>query len=75
MADIQARVFLLPGGKIQIFIDNGTEEEAKIATRAILAKMAASGIKLAEIGEIELHRTGGEHVHVVTDVEQEISHE
>lgn len=59
MAEVQARVFILPGGKVQIFIDTGTEEDAKTATRAILARMAASGIKFAEIGEIELHRTGG----------------
>jgi hypothetical protein len=72
---VQARVFILPGGKIQVFIDSGTEEEAKLATRAILAKMAASGIKFAEVGEIELHRTGGEHVHVVTDVQQEVGNE
>ncbi|MEO9029383.1 MAG: hypothetical protein ABI413_11280 [Ktedonobacteraceae bacterium] len=72
---IKARVFVLPGGKVQIFIDSGTEEEAKTATRAILAKMQAAGINFAEIGEIELHRTGAEHVHVITDVRQEVGNE
>ena len=68
----KARVFVLPGGKIQIFIDEGSEEDAKIATRAILAKMQAGGVKFDSIGEIEMHRTGAEHVHVVTDVTQEV---
>ncbi|MGH2505870.1 MAG: hypothetical protein ACRDHZ_00385 [Ktedonobacteraceae bacterium] len=63
----QVRVFVLPGGKLQIFVDEGTEDEARIATRTVLAKMQAAGILLSEVGEVEMHRTGGTHVHVVEE--------
>jgi hypothetical protein len=70
--EVEARVFLLPGGKVQIFIDNGSEDQARTATRAILAQLAASGIAFESIGEIELHRTGGApHAHVINEVKHE----
>ena len=62
---VQVRVFVLPGGNIQIFGDTGTDEEATIATRKVLAKLQAHGISFESIGEIEFHRTGDSpHVHV-----------
>jgi hypothetical protein len=68
---VQARVFILPEGKIQIFIDNGTEEEAIEASKKIMANMQASGVNFESIGEVELHRTGGEHAHIVNEVRNE----
>lgn len=68
------RVFVLPGGKIQIFVDNGTEEEATVATRSVLAKLQASGIAFSEIGDVEFHRTGGTHVHIINEVKHEHKH-
>ena len=65
------RVFVLPGGKIQIFVDEGTEEEARLATKAVLTQLQAAGIPFSEIGDIELHRTGGTHVHVTQEVKHE----
>lgn len=65
------RVFVLPGGKIQIFVDEGTEEEARLATRAVLTQLKASGIPFSDISDIELHRTGGTHVHVTQEVKHE----
>ena len=65
---MQVRVFRLPSedGKVrlQIFVDDGTFEEAQQATKLILAKLQAEGIRFDDIGEIESHRTGGDHVHV-----------
>jgi hypothetical protein len=69
------RVFVLPGGKIQIFVDNGTEEEARTATRSVLAQLQTSGIPFSEIGDIEVHRTGGTHVHIVNEVKHEQRHD
>ena len=72
---MQIRVFRLPSEdgkvKLQIFVDEGTFAEAQEATKRILAKLQAEGITFDEIGEIESHRTGGDHVHV----QQEEHHE
>ena len=65
---IQVRVILLSGGKLQIFVDNGTQEQATDATKRVLAQLQASGIPLSTIGEIELHRSGADHVHVTSEV-------
>lgn len=62
------RVFVLPQGKIQIFVDEGSEEEARSATRTVLAELKAAGIPFSEIGAVELHRTGSDHVHVLSEV-------
>ena len=70
----QIRVFVLPGGKLQIFGDTGTEEEATEATRAVLAQLQASGIQFSDIGDIEFHRTSGDHIHVVNEVRNEQRH-
>jgi hypothetical protein len=71
---VKIRVFRLPteDGKIrlQIFVDEGTFAEAQEATKRILAKLRAEGITFDEIGEIESHRTGGDHVHVQQQEEQ-----
>jgi hypothetical protein len=68
---MKLRVFVLEGGKLQIFVDEGTEEEARLATKAVLAQLQASGIPFADIGDIELHRTGADHVHITQEVRHE----
>ena len=69
---MKIRVFRLPieNGKVklQIFVDEGTFEEAQAATKRILAQLQAAGITFDEIGEIESHKTGSEHVHVTQEV-------
>jgi hypothetical protein len=73
---VQARVFILPGGKLQIFIDSGTDDQAVEATQAILAKLKASGMEFDEVGDIEFHRDGrSDHIHVTHEIQQEMKHE
>ena len=73
---MKIRVFRLPteDGKVrlQIFVDDGTFEEAQAATKLILAKLQAEGITFDEVGEIESHRTGGDHVHVHQEERHEL---
>ena len=64
MNDLKARVFVLPGGRIQMFIDSGSFAQAKAATGQVLATLQAQGVEVQMIGEVESHRTGGDHVHV-----------
>ena len=54
--------------KLQIFVDEGTFEEAQAATKRILAQLQTAGITFDEIGEIESHKTGSEHIHVQQEV-------
>jgi hypothetical protein len=68
---MQARVFVLPGGKIQIFGDEGTGAEAETVTRQIIGLLQAAGLPVEIIGEVEMHRDGVEHVHV----QEEVSHD
>ncbi len=69
--NVELRVFVIPGGKLQIFVDKGTDEDAIAATKKVLARLKADGISFASIGEVEFHRDGGQHVHVVTEVQNE----
>ena len=65
MADI--RVIVLPGGKLQIFVDGEgvSFEEARIATLQVLAQLRAKGLDVQQTSEIEQHRDAGvDHVHV-----------
>lgn len=65
MADI--RVIVLPGGKLQIFVDGEgvSFEEAQIATLRVLAQLRAKGLDVQQTSEIEQHRDAGvDHVHV-----------
>ena len=61
---MKARVFVLNGGKVQIFVDEGTFDEAKKLTEQILAALAAQGMPLELVGEVEMHRSGVDHLHV-----------
>ncbi|HEV2405430.1 MAG TPA: hypothetical protein VGR88_08260 [Ktedonobacterales bacterium] len=64
---MQVRLIVLPQGKIQIFVDDGTFEEAVNATRAILAELACQSVPMELIGDIEQHRDGVSHVHVLQE--------
>jgi len=65
---MKARVFVLEGGKIQIFVDEGTFDEAKDLTGRILATLEAQGVPLDLVGDVEMHRSGVEHAHVQEEV-------
>lgn len=65
---MKVRIIVLPGGKLQIFVDEGTFEEAAQATRAILADLSAQGVPIQSVGDIEQHRDGVSHVHVIQEV-------
>lgn len=65
MAEI--RVFVLPGGKLQVFVDgNGVSfEDAQTATLQVLGQLCAQGLDVQQTSEIEQHRDAGvHHVHV-----------
>ena len=64
----RTRIILLPGGKLQVFVDEGTDLEARQISEGVLATLQAAGIPLESIGEVEFHRTGSEHVHVENEV-------
>jgi hypothetical protein len=61
---LQARVFVLPNARLQVFIDTGTFEQAKTATLQLLQAVQAEALNLQMVGEIEQHRDDIDHVHV-----------
>lgn len=63
---MEVRVFVLPGGKLQVFIDgNGvTFEEARAVTERVLGQLQAQGVPAEMIGDVEMHKDGVHHVHV-----------
>jgi hypothetical protein len=70
----QLRVFVLPGGKIQIMGDDGSFEEAKQATELLLQQLQTAGIPVTLTSEIEQHRVGVSHVHVHVQEHQHHEH-
>lgn len=67
----EVRVFVLPGGKLQVFVDgNGVSfEDARLATLRVLAQLRAQGLDVEQTSEIEQHRDAGiDHVHVKGNV-------
>jgi len=68
---MKMRVIALPGGNIQVFVDEGSFEEAQVATRTILEQLKASGLPVELNGKIEQHRDDVTHVHVQHDVNQQ----
>ena len=64
LANLQARVFVLPGGRMQIFVDTGSFPQAKALSGQLLSTMQAQGLDIQMIGEVEQHRDGTDHVHV-----------
>ena len=72
MAEI--RVFVLPGGKLQIFVDgNGVSfDEAKVATLQVLAQLRAQGFDVEQTSEVEQHKDANvHHVHVEGNINVE----
>ncbi len=67
----KVKVYVLPQGNIQVFVDDASDEEAVDITKRVYATLKASGMPFDRIGEIEFHRNGGDHVHVVTEVQHE----
>ena len=61
-------VIVLAGGKIEIRGDEGSFEEARAATEQLLQRLSARGIPVVLEGQIEQHRDGVSHVHVVEEV-------
>lgn len=64
IADLLGRVFVLPGGRVQIFVDTGSFPRAKAVTEQLLSTIQAQGLPVRMIGEVEQHRDGADHVHV-----------
>ncbi len=69
---MKIRVFALPGGNVQVFVDEGTFEEAKAATNTILAQLKAQGLPVELVGQVEQHKDDGTHVHVQQDANQHL---
>lgn len=61
---LKARVFVLPGARMQVFIDSGTFSQAKAATEQLLQAVKAQGLGLQQTSEVEQHRSDVDHVHV-----------
>lgn len=64
LADLLARVFVLPAGRVQIFVDSGSFPQAKAVTQQLLSTLQAQGLDIVMQGEVEQHRDGADHVHV-----------
>jgi hypothetical protein len=69
---MKIRVFALPGGNVQIFVDEGTFEEARAATSALLTQLKAQGVPVELVGQIEQHKADVTHVHVHQETEQHL---
>jgi len=65
-------VFVLPGGKIQVFINDATDEEAVAISKKVMEKLKISGLNFDSTQEPEFHKDGGDHVHVINEVQNEI---
>jgi len=63
---MEIKVFVLPGGELQIFVDGPVSvAQAEAATRVVLAQLQAAGVAVATIGPVEQHKDAGvTHVHV-----------
>ena len=62
---MEVRVLVLPGGKLQIFVDGQvTFDQAQAITQAVLAQLAVQGVAISEVGPVEQHREGVTHAHV-----------
>ena len=63
----EVRVIVLPGGKLQVFVDGEgvSFEDARVATLRVLAQLKAKGMDVQQTSEVEQHRDAGvSHVHV-----------
>lgn len=67
---MQIKVYALPGGQLQVMVDDASFEEAQQATQTLLAHLQASGLPVELAGQIEQHKAGVSHVHVQQKVQQ-----
>ncbi|WP_322489388.1 hypothetical protein [Chloroflexus sp.] len=66
---MEIKVFVLPGGKVQIFVDGQVSfEQAQQITKAVIAQLQAGGVEFSEIGTVEQHKDGASHVHITGGV-------
>lgn len=66
---MEIKVFVLPGGKVQIMVDGQVSfEQAKAITDAVIAQLQAGGVAFSEVGTVEQHKDGVTHVHVTGGV-------
>lgn len=63
---MKGRIVILPNGKVNIFIDEGTFEEAEKEIASLISLLEADGISFDEVGKVEAHRHehGSSHAHV-----------
>lgn len=64
---MEIKVYALPGGKLQIFVDGQgiSYEQAAAVTREILDLLRAQGVAVDQTSGIEQHKDAGvEHVHL-----------
>jgi CRISPR/Cas system type I-B associated protein Csh2 (Cas7 group RAMP superfamily) len=62
---VDIKVFVLPGGNVQIFVDGPVSfEQAQRITEAVIAQLQATGITFTAIGAVEQHKDGVSHVHI-----------
>lgn len=67
LAGVKMRVFVLPRGQVQIFVDSGSYNQAKAATLLLLENLEVEDVQVTRTSEIEQHIPGGmDHVHVAT---------
>lgn len=62
---LPVRIFSLPGSKLQVFVDGGAFEQARITTLALFNALQTQGLPVSPTSEVESHRNS-EHVHVLT---------
>lgn len=75
MQGIQIQVFVLPAGKIQVFVDGPiTFAQARNITAVVIERLQAQGIAFSEIGIAEQHKDGVAHVHIHQGVHHEHRH-
>jgi hypothetical protein len=70
---MQIKVYVLPGGNIQIMVDGEgvTFAEATAATERVLSQLRAQGLNVEQTTAIEQHKDGGiDHVHVTQHLHQ-----
>jgi len=64
---LKMRVYVLPGGQVQILVDSGSFNQAEAATLLLLENLEAEDVSVVRTSEIEQHIPGGlDHVHVHT---------
>jgi hypothetical protein len=74
---MEIKVYVLPGGKLQIMVDGDgvSFEDAQRATLAVLDQLRAQGLAVDQTSAIEQHREGGiDHVHLTQHQEARHDH-